>query len=116
MAGLDNFTVRQLDRLVTLSINHNFRNVEGQTMFDTATRKVWARRINVRATDQLAALVFGQELTTTSRWELRAGGDPPLSIGQSRIVDDEGTTWFVKGIQPIGRRNRLEVLCVISDG
>ena len=109
------FEEHQLDRLITLKIRHNFSGNMGRTAFDTATRRVWARRRIVSAREQLERLPTSQEYKTVSRWEIRAGVTPPVVEGNANLIDDEGLEWRVLGVQELGRKRRLELYCVISD-
>ncbi|MDE2812029.1 MAG: hypothetical protein OXM01_03340 [Gemmatimonadota bacterium] len=54
------------------------------------------------------------ERDTVSRWEIRNGGDPPVDVAWTYLTDDDGVRWRVLGVQPLGRRRRLELYCVIS--
>ena len=107
------FEQHQLDRLITLVIKHNLGRVKGQPTSDTVTRKVWARRRLVAVRNQVVPMPEGQYSDTVSRWEIRNGGNPPVKQGQTVLIDDDGVRWRVVGVQPLGRRRRLELSCVI---
>lgn len=105
------FEEHQLDRLITLEIQHNFRRVRGKAVSDTATRRVWARRRLVGSRVQVDNLPSDLQFSDVSRWEIRAGGNPPVNQLNTRLIDDDGRRWRVLGIQPLGRKRRLELYC-----
>ena len=110
---------RQLDRRVELRIRYNFGRSQGQPTFDYASRTVFAHREFTSARDQLEAEVSGLEEYKPARFQVRDDyGTPPISLrGQSMwLVDEEGQGYHVTGVQPIGRRRRLQLFCIgISD-
>ena len=114
----ENAIAQPLDRFVTLTIQHNIQRIGGQAAYDVATRQTWARRDRVAASAQLQVLAEGSELSNVSRWLIRNEAyitDPALVEGVSWLTDDDGNNWRLLGIQPVGRRQFMELYMVFTD-
>lgn len=100
----------QLDQIITLTIRHNFRRERGKSIFDTATRRVWARRVPARSGEDVDLVVSGQQAAEYVRWIVRGGGDPPIDPANTQL-DSGDESWVVGGVEPIGRDRLLELFC-----